>query len=195
MSSVAANWAVELGSTAGSIGIVVSGNCFIASPDQTTNPRWPDNTKPIAAIVSLPQTNIEISGNMCSGIFFGKDYADYSGYWFGFNNSFRGQDFAGHQLLGDLRYGWSYLETVPVTKKEVINSHSHVILLQTTTAQTLTLPDHKLGKHLLLKNIGTQTVTLTTASGTIDGNLTHALSQYEFVELQDDGTNYWIVGR
>jgi hypothetical protein len=39
----------------------------------------PDNTKPIAAIVSLPQTNIEISGDMCSGIFSEKDYADYSG--------------------------------------------------------------------------------------------------------------------
>ena len=95
VSSVASNWAVELGSTSRSIGIVISGNCFIASPDQanTSNPRWPDNTKPIAAIVSLPQTNIEISGNMCSGTFSGKDYADYSGYWFGFNNSFRGFGF------------------------------------------------------------------------------------------------------
>jgi hypothetical protein len=59
----------------------------------------PDNTKPIAAIVSLPQTNIEISGNMCSGFFSENDYADYSGYWFGFNNSFRGFGFNLEQTL------------------------------------------------------------------------------------------------
>ena len=98
----------------------------------------PDNTKPIAAIVSLPQTNIEKSGNMCSGIFSENDYADYSGYWFGFNNSFRGQDFAGHQFLRDLRFGTVTVTNVgPLTGLNVINPHSHVILLQTTSPQTL----------------------------------------------------------
>jgi len=146
-----------------------------------------------AAIVSFPQTNIEISANRCHGVFEGRDYSDYTT---ANNASFRGQDLAGNQLLGDLRFGNVIVTDVdPLTGTKVINSNSHVILLQTTTAQTLTLPDHKLGKHLLFKNIGTQTVTLTTASGTIDGNLTHALSQYEFVELQDDGMNYWIVRR
>jgi hypothetical protein len=92
----------------------------------------PDNAKPIAAIVSLPQTNIEISGKMCSGIFSENDYADYSGYWFGFNNSFRGQDFAG------LHFGTVTVTNVdPLTGLNVINPHSHVILLQTTSPQML----------------------------------------------------------
>jgi hypothetical protein len=59
----------------------------------------------------------------------------------------------------------------------------------------LPLPYHKSGKRLLFKNENSGTVTLR-PKGKIDGKaIDYTLKQYDFVELEDDGENYWIIKR
>ena len=62
INSTAADWAIEFPSTSGSVGIVVSGNQIIGPTDG-------GQKKPLAAIVSRPQFNMDISGNSCTGVF------------------------------------------------------------------------------------------------------------------------------
>jgi hypothetical protein len=108
-------------------------------------------------------------------------------------NSFHGQDIDGHQFLGDLRFGITDLtDATP----GVIDSRSYTFHIKTVNRLVIfTLPGHKIGKRLLFKNIGLQPSTLKPASGTIDGKTSYTLQQYDFVELEDDGTDYWIIGR
>lgn len=108
-------------------------------------------------------------------------------------NSFHGQDIEGHQFLGDLRFGITDLTDAT---SGVIDSRSYTFHIKTVNRLVIfTLPDHKIGKRFLFKNIGLQPATLKPklASGTIDGKPNYTLKQYDFVELEDDGTRYWII--
>ena len=52
------------------------------------------------------------------------------------------------------------------------------------------------GKEYVIKNIGTSTVTVTTnASETIDAAATYALTQWEYVRVVSNGTNWIITGK
>lgn len=62
-----------------------------------------------------------------------------------------------------------------------------------SSAYALTLPAHKTDKHFTITNMNTGVVTLTPVSGTILGETTITLSQWESVDLLDDNTNY-ILG-
>jgi hypothetical protein len=187
VNSVYAKWAIEFASTSGSVGIVVSGNLISGEcRNRDSEGKCLDET--VAAIVSHSQINIDISGNSCVGVFEGKDYAGIGDDWFESHNSFRGQDRSGHEFLGDLRFGITVLKD-----SSVIDSHSYTFHIETVNMVTFTLPSHKRGKRLLFKNIGLQPATLKPASGTIDGKTSYSLQQYDFVELEDDGTHYWII--
>jgi len=82
-----------------------------------------------------------------------------------------------------------------LTDTSKIDSYSSTFHIETVSIATFTLPDHKVGKRLLFKNIGLQPATLkpAPANGTIDGKVSYTLQQYDFVELEDDGTDYWII--
>lgn len=152
-----------------------------------------------AAIVSHPQLNLVILGNSCRGIFEGYDYAGYGGGLFT-SSPFLGQDTEGHHFRGDLRFGITTItETVSWnnTSLDYINTYgrSSSFHFKSNNPITFPLPIHKVGKRLLFKNIGVAAVTLISTEGTIDGSpKPYGLAKYAFVELEDDGTDYWIVG-
>jgi len=58
----------------------------------------------------------------------------------------------------------------------------------------LTLPAHKADKIVTVTNINTGIVTLTPTSGTIFGEATELLYQYEALVIKSDGTNWEIGG-
>ena len=58
---------------------------------------------------------------------------------------------------------------------------------------TFTLPSHKIGIRLLFKNIGLEPANLEAKQGKIDDEVTYTLPPYSFLEVEDDGENYWIV--
>jgi hypothetical protein len=72
-----------------------------------------------------------------------------------------------------------------------------IILANGTFAITLpdvTLADVVIGKRFTVKNIGTGTVTISPAAGTIDGAATFTLlTQYSSVDFVTDGTNWFTV--
>lgn len=188
VNSVYAKSAIEFPSASGSVGIVVSGNLISGEcHNRDTKGNCLDET--VAAIVSHSQINIDISGNSCVGVFEGKDYAGIGDDWLESHNSFRGQDRSGHEFLGDVRFGITVLND-----SSIIDSHSYTFHIKTANMVTFTLPDHKIGKRFLFKNIGNATAILISTKGTFDGMPTYTLPQYSFVELQDDGIDYWIIG-
>lgn len=70
-----------------------------------------------------------------------------------------------------------------------------VILVNSASATAITLTAAGLvnGQLYRIKNISTGTVTITPTSGTIDNAASIALTiQYQSVDLQFDGTNFWI---
>lgn len=70
-----------------------------------------------------------------------------------------------------------------------------VILVNSSSATVITLTAIGLvnGQLYRIKNINTGTVTITPTSGTIDNAASIALTiQYQSVDLQFDGTNFWI---
>jgi hypothetical protein len=80
-----------------------------------------------------------------------------------------------------------------LTDTSKIDSYSSTFHIDIASTATFTLPDHKIGKRFLFKNIGLQSATLKPASGTIDGKPSYTLKQYDFVEMEDDGKLYWII--
>ena len=151
-----------------------------------------EEEKALAAIVSHPQLNLVISGNNCRGIFEESDYIGYGGVPLS-AIPFRGQDTDGHQFLGDLRFGITDLTDADATP-DGINSRSYTFHIKTVNQVTFTLPPHKIGKRLLFKNIGLEHAKLEAKQGKIDDGVTYTLPPYSFLEVEDDGENYWIVG-
>lgn len=189
VNSVYAKWAIEFPSTSGSVGIVLSGNQISGEcRNRDSERKCIDEPEAVAAIVSRSQINMDISGNSCVGVFEGKDYAGIGDDLFRSHNSFHGQDRSGHEFFGDLRFGITVLND-----SSVLDSHSYTFHIKTVNIVTFTLPDHHVGKRLLFKNVGLQPTTLKPASGRIDDMSSYTLKQYDFVELEDDGTDYWII--
>jgi hypothetical protein len=147
-----------------------------------------DEPEAVAAIVSRSQINMDISRNSCVGVFEGKDCAGIGDDVFRSHNSFHGQHRSGHEFFGDLRFGITVLND-----SSVLDSHSYTFHIKTVNIVTFTLPDHHVGKRLLFKNVGLQPTKLKPASGRIDDMSSYTLKQYDFVELEDEGTDYWII--
>lgn len=78
--------------------------------------------------------------------------------------------------------------------------YEEIYLINAGSASTITLPDPASGATVpsgfkyQIKSVGTGVVTIDTASGTIDGASSFALSsQYSSVSLVCDGSNYYII--
>ena len=204
INAVFANWGIEFPSTSGSNGIIVSGN-LINGDHLSAGFR----KVPIAAIISRPQHNISIQGNTCTGAFDvdagGWAYANYEEpYWFSGPYSLYGQDKEGHQLLGDLRFGITNVTNTVIideNRPDTIQNYNHIygrsysFHFQSVTPVDFPLPAHKKGKRLLFKNENVGVAKLIPSSGLIDGSSKpYELAKYAFVELEDDGKDYWIIG-
>lgn len=66
-----------------------------------------------------------------------------------------------------------------------------------SSAFTVTLPENRAGLKVIIKKIDTSSnvVTITLISGTIDGTSNYLLEyENEFVTLQCDGTNWYVIG-
>lgn len=68
------------------------------------------------------------------------------------------------------------------------------ILMNSASATTVTLQtsSYSAKQQFRVKNISTGVVTITPSTGTIDGNASISLSQYQSVDIEFDGTNYWL---
>jgi hypothetical protein len=93
------------------------------------------------------------------------------------------------------------LQTVTITNTYTVDSGTYpdcVVLCNFSAAKAVTLPAHSLGRVLAFKDIAgnasTNNITLTPASGNIDGFSTYVLNLNKAgVLLVDDGTNYWVI--
>jgi hypothetical protein len=63
----------------------------------------------------------------------------------------------------------------------------------TNLTATLPSPTSLAGHQLVIKNLDTTVLTVSPSSGTIDGNATHSLAQYDSVTLVSDGTNWGVI--
>lgn len=75
-----------------------------------------------------------------------------------------------------------------------------VVLVDTTAGNTtVTLPDPAVALYntygVKRTTGGTNTLTIQSAEGTIDGGTSSLVGQYDFLACKSDGTNYWIVSR
>ena len=72
------------------------------------------------------------------------------------------------------------------------------VILVTITPYTVTLPTSGIATgqiYIIKATAASPTVTISPASGTIDGSASATISaQYGFKQVQFDGTNYWIIG-
>lgn len=68
------------------------------------------------------------------------------------------------------------------------------ILMNSASATTVTLQtsNYSAKQQFRIKNISTGVVTISPSTGTIDGNASIFLSQYQSVDIEFDGTNYWL---
>lgn len=82
-----------------------------------------------------------------------------------------------------------------VTAAYTITANDSTILVNSTSAITITLPAGVSGRIYTIKNISSGAVTIaTTSSQTIDGASTQSLSaQYDKLSVQSDGTSWWII--
>jgi hypothetical protein len=206
INSVSANWGIEFLSTAGSIAIIISGNLINGCNDDLSRA---SRKQPFAAIICRPQNNISIQGNTCTGAFDvdagGEVYANYEEpYSFSGPYSLYGQDTEGHQLLGDLRFGITKVANTVIIDEhspKAIKDYNHYygrsysFHFQAVNPVDFQLPAHKAGKRLLFKNENVGVAKLIPKSGLIDGSpKPYELAKYAFVELEDDGKDYWIIG-
>jgi len=83
-----------------------------------------------------------------------------------------------------------------VTAAYTMSMADYCVLAGGTTAYTVTLPPVSPGVVVIVKRIGTGTITVAPASGTIDGAASVALgTQYMAMTLACDGTNWWVTGQ
>lgn len=98
-------------------------------------------------------------------------------------------------LGGGSSTGGNILPQRTVTVTGSVTSIDSVILSNSASATTQTINTAGLvnGQLFKFKNINTGTLTITTLSGTIDNSPSIQLTQqYQAVDLQYDGTNFWI---
>jgi len=69
-----------------------------------------------------------------------------------------------------------------------------LVILNSDTANTLTLTVHMLGKRITIRSIGAGAWTLVATSGTIVGCFSIYLAQYEEIVLDSDGVNWTKQG-
>ena len=182
---------VSLPSTKGSWGVVIKGNGLRSEPLLTPE----DSSVPSAAVVLQDNHDVEISGNACQGRFEHREWAFVSGP--APQVSFTGQDMAGHQLLGDLRFG-----IVRLTASGSIDERAYTVLVESATDTTIHLPALKMGKRVLVKNIGTGRVTVAGDNYRIDADLTYPLDvpwRYVevagFVDANHSRDHWYVIGR
>jgi hypothetical protein len=89
--------------------------------------------------------------------------------------------------------GYASVATTPYTA-----SDSTMIIGTRSGAAAITLPTNTAGRMLVVKdeqgNAGTSNITITPASGTIDGAASYVLSQnYGSITLYGNGTNWFII--
>lgn len=75
-----------------------------------------------------------------------------------------------------------------------VSDNVEIHICNGASGYTLTLPTHSSGKTIVISNINIGTVTLSPTSGTIAGNATQVLYQYECLVLISDGTNWELGG-
>jgi hypothetical protein len=76
-----------------------------------------------------------------------------------------------------------------------ISTSDSTILVSGTTTVTLPTAVGVTGRQYVIKNIGTNTVTIaTTSSQNIDGATTYSMAtQYQAITVQSDGTQWWVI--
>ena len=78
---------------------------------------------------------------------------------------------------------------------DITNTDSTIIGNGSSVTVRLTTVNTIKGRKYIIKNINSNNLTVSTeGSQTIDGANTKTLSQYKFVEVQSDGTNWLIIG-
>jgi hypothetical protein len=75
----------------------------------------------------------------------------------------------------------------------LVTETDYLVLVDSATPCTVTLPTPVVGKGYIIKSLGVGAVTLDTVAGTIDGEAEQVVSQFDSVQLLSDGTNYHIV--
>jgi hypothetical protein len=93
------------------------------------------------------------------------------------------------------------LQTVAITNTYTVDSGSYpdcVVLCNLGAAKTITLPTPTLGRVLIFRDIAgnaaTYNITLSAASGNVEGGSTYAISDNKGgVILVSDGTNFWVA--
>jgi hypothetical protein len=85
--------------------------------------------------------------------------------------------------------------TTSVTSTYTVIDSDSVILANGTFAVTIPFAKPSLNRSLVIKNIGSGTVTVTAQSGEyIDGDATYAMAaQYDTVQIVSDGTDWHII--
>jgi hypothetical protein len=75
----------------------------------------------------------------------------------------------------------------------------HTVFCNLSAAHVMTLPPSTKGRVVRIKDIAgnaaTYNITITPASGTVEGGTTYVLNaNYGSVDLTCDGTNWWVTG-
>jgi hypothetical protein len=70
-----------------------------------------------------------------------------------------------------------------------------LVICNKASAFTVTLPDEVVGQGFHIKNIGAGVVTIATnaGAGTIDGEATQALAQWDAIHIQSYAANGWVI--
>lgn len=90
--------------------------------------------------------------------------------------------------------GTGIATTRAVSTSQDLPNTDEVVLASGTINLTLPAVGSYVSRRMTIKNIGTGSVTITPASGTLDGAASKTLNvQYSSVDLVTDGTNWWEI--